>query len=503
MGRCNPNALPSELHCTPGGSTRFRLVNTGISMPLRFWIDRHTFTVVARDGVAVEPTGPHEMLALGVGQRLDIVVSCDQSPKQRYKAFGMIALREYYPGSEHVNYEASSFAVLAYRGDAPFVEAGLVTVRGPKWCSGNDAVPVEPLLQPKNFSTPGRLKGNIVEENPRHALYASWRIPDSSYVPWVLERLPPLQPRGDKLRKARDRASPAEERFVLSINGNGNWWANRSDVHNYIGLKEEWWSMNEGDLGNNYTWNNSKHPLCVPNEPVMIGKLFGRDFAELYGTSNSTLLPMIKKLRYSRDAPVTYEVVMINYEGQQHPWHIHGHTIDVVAQGWLDPACKWHSNFTKASFNPASFLDSIGDYDKPRDVLYRVDTWTTPPHSYVVFRLTANNPGAWMMHCHMDLHLEAGMGMLWSVEADDGSYPLPLPPDDFPVCSRTATLGAALALQERAAVAAVALGQPHREQLHPAYYVLAGLACGFGLAMGVGMLPARRQQHAEDERLLN
>ncbi|ETO76440.1 hypothetical protein F444_08158 [Phytophthora nicotianae P1976] len=32
---------------------------------------------------------------------------------------------------------------------------------------------------------------------------------------------------------------------------------------------------------------------------------------------------------------------------------------------------------------------------------------------YVVLRLEADNPGVWMMHCHIDWHLEGGLAMIF------------------------------------------------------------------------------------------
>ncbi|KAG7386716.1 ferroxidase fet3 [Phytophthora pseudosyringae] len=37
---------------------------------------------------------------------------------------------------------------------------------------------------------------------------------------------------------------------------------------------------------------------------------------------------------------------------------------------------------------------------------------------YVVFRLNADNPGVWLMHCHIYWHFVLGLGMLF-VEAED------------------------------------------------------------------------------------
>lgn len=176
----------------------------------------------------------------------------------------------------------------------------------------------------------------------------------------------------------------------------------------------------------------------------MIGKFFGRSIEDLYQKHDNLSMPFVKRLRFNRAAPITYEVVMINWEGQQHPWHIHGHKVDIVARGWLDPNHRWHGGFDAASFDPTVAFGELQDMQKPVPILFHGDTWTTAPHSFVVFRLTANNPGAWMMHCHMDFHLEAGMGMLWSVENEDGSYDVPHPPADFPMCGRSATFEAAV-----------------------------------------------------------
>lgn len=39
----------------------------------------------------------------------------------------------------------------------------------------------------------------------------------------------------------------------------------------------------------------------------------------------------------------------------------------------------------------------------------RRDTFTVPAESHVVVRFRADNPGIWVMHCHVAWHLEAGM----------------------------------------------------------------------------------------------
>mmetsp|Transcript_98575 Transcript_98575/g.287590 ORF Transcript_98575/g.287590 Transcript_98575/m.287590 type:complete len:821 (+) Transcript_98575:10-2472(+) len=466
MGECNPDAEPAVLQCQSGGATRLRLINTGFSMPLRFWVQHHKFMVVARDGVPVRPTGPHFAVVIAVGQRIDIIVQCDQSPDFRYKAFAMVALREFYPGSYKENTEASSYAVVDYDGneDKQYAEAD---------------------VSPSHFVQAGLTEGCTIGCNHRDKIYCSWKIPLTEYVPWAIEeRMVPAPARGD----LPVTAPPAQQRLLMSVGGMGNWWNNESNAESQFGLKFEWWNLNAGS-----TWTDSRSPLRVPaTEPVMISKLFGRSIEETYGTSDPRRLPYVERLLYNPTSPITYEVVLVNHEGQQHPFHIHGHTLQMISHGWLDPDAKWKTRLFNASHYDPQSLVGPTDINEYAPVMSELDTFTLAPHSYVVFRLTANNPGAWLMHCHMDYHLDAGQGMLWSVESEDGKYVLPPPPDSFRVCHRAETFGARHARmkvsEDQLSVAASEIAR--LKQLNAAYLQgLMGLVVGLGVL--VGLLLAR------------
>ncbi|KAF5345415.1 hypothetical protein D9756_010969 [Leucocoprinus leucothites] len=71
--------------------------------------------------------------------------------------------------------------------------------------------------------------------------------------------------------------------------------------------------------------------------------------------------------------------------GNLHPFHLHGHTFDVVRPS-----------------------DGEFNYKNPlrRDV-YPVNGNTT-------FRFFSDNPGAWFLHCHIDWHLEAGLAVVFA-----------------------------------------------------------------------------------------
>ena len=72
-----------------------------------------------------------------------------------------------------------------------------------------------------------------------------------------------------------------------------------------------------------------------------------------------------------------------------HPIHLHGQRFLVVAQ------------------------DGI-----PKRNLVWKDTEIVPVGSTVDILVDMSNPGDWMLHCHISEHLEAGMGMVFTVESD-------------------------------------------------------------------------------------
>lgn len=42
--------------------------------------------------------------------------------------------------------------------------------------------------------------------------------------------------------------------------------------------------------------------------------------------------------------------------------------------------------------------------------------------------------GMWFMHCHLDVHLPWGLGMVFEVENGPTPWVLPPPPADLPKC---------------------------------------------------------------------
>ncbi|EKM75113.1 hypothetical protein AGABI1DRAFT_132563 [Agaricus bisporus var. burnettii JB137-S8] len=83
-----------------------------------------------------------------------------------------------------------------------------------------------------------------------------------------------------------------------------------------------------------------------------------------------------------------------NLIGGPHPFHLHGHTFSVVRS-----ADSGHFNF----FNPPK-----------RDV---VNTGMAEG-DFVSIRFRTDNPGPWILHCHVDFHLDLGLAIVFA-EAPD------------------------------------------------------------------------------------
>lgn len=93
---------------------------------------------------------------------------------------------------------------------------------------------------------------------------------------------------------------------------------------------------------------------------------------------------------------------------EQHPFHIHGHSYWVLGSGLnTDPIRKLNTR------NPI-----------------KRDTFTMPHNGWVTIRMVADNPGVWILHCHVTWHVQMGMSLLFAYP----QHTIPAPPYNFPVC---------------------------------------------------------------------
>lgn len=192
-GQCNPSRPPffgsclqhqpaSVLECQSNTTLRLRLVGAGFSLGLRFWVDQHNLTIVAKDGVDIIPLANQEAVFLHAGERLDVLLECDQTP-QTYVIYVAIAY-EYYGKTAHLKSpNISSYAFLRY--------------------DNND-----PLFEPQ--CTP--------------------------------EKWPQQQTKPTYFYAAQNQVSkPASQKFMIWSQSKGHWWNYET---NTTGKRFEWWELN-------------------------------------------------------------------------------------------------------------------------------------------------------------------------------------------------------------------------------------------------------------------
>lgn len=113
---------------------------------------------------------------------------------------------------------------------------------------------------------------------------------------------------------------------------------------------------------------------------------------------DNQLIPFIG----SGSKPTKVKLVINNLDDGSHPFHLHGHSFHVLSSFRADKA-------KLGTYNPfeTSDADSLDHWQREKPL--RKDTVSVPRRGHVVLSFVADNPGMWMLHCHMLVHLGTGM----------------------------------------------------------------------------------------------
>ncbi|KAJ1538953.1 ferroxidase fet3 [Cladochytrium tenue] len=128
---------------------------------------------------------------------------------------------------------------------------------------------------------------------------------------------------------------------------------------------------------NDKTYTRPKVPSLLT--ALSVGSQYISD-ADAYGPStNPYVLQHLKGT----------EIVIDNTDSGSHPFHLHGHTFQIVDIN------------DERSYDPTN----VSYIESPM----RRDTVTVPGGGYAVIRFVNDNPGVWLFHCHIEWHLQAGL----------------------------------------------------------------------------------------------
>ncbi|RLN53384.1 hypothetical protein BBJ29_009020 [Phytophthora kernoviae] len=150
--------------------------------------------------------------------------------------------------------------------------------------------------------------------------------------------------------------------------------------------------------------------LVIPEHPPLFTIAQGAATEDLPTSANAA------KLKHNDHV----EVVMVNETPDQHPIHLHAHSPWIVGSGHASRKAILDNNLTALRLNDPMQHDVFTVPECLTD-----NNGTCTDLGYVVFRLTADNPGVWIMHCHIDWHFVLGLAVLF-VEAEDVLHELGL-----------------------------------------------------------------------------
>ncbi|XP_004500522.2 laccase-12-like [Cicer arietinum] len=124
----------------------------------------------------------------------------------------------------------------------------------------------------------------------------------------------------------------------------------------------------------------------------------------------------VYKLKFGSRVQIVLQDTSI-VTGENHPTHLHGYDFYIVAQGF-------------GNFDPKKDSAKFNLVDPPKR-----NTVAVPVNGWSVIRFVADNPGAWIMHCHLDVHINWGLATVLLVENGVGKLQsIEPPPADLPRC---------------------------------------------------------------------
>lgn len=389
----------SHQYTCDGDYMRLRIINTGVNMPLRFWIEKQRFWIVARDGNIMDPV-QDIILSIHVGQRIDIIISCNEIVNQNTQNTPVITYMHIMPEWQWLlPQDYQNPQIMALRMQYPIYAPTPTLSSVTKYKNIHLSRAFDECVRfwhPKQrqYCFELEIKSNIVKKQ------------DADNV-WSM---------------------PAHKQIILFYDRIINRHANQ--------LME--------------TWRVNQTSLKLSNQVPLHYIMWDTQRISDYVINNTKMIHLEHQSRY--------QVVLVSQDmAQIHPWHLHGHTVEIVQiQSLCDTLYNENVHTIDSSYscynsceseNHLSTLESYAfDYknitcdwslqniiiphNQTMRTLMVTDTFIVPPHTMVVFRFSANNPGPWLFHCHIHWHFMMGMGIIFSVQYQDTYASILTQPDN-------------------------------------------------------------------------
>ncbi|KAK4458969.1 putative laccase precursor [Cladorrhinum samala] len=340
---------------TPGKRHRLRIINGGAATAFVFSIDNHNMTVISNDLVAIKPYVAN-FIVVAIGQRYDVIID---SPPERTGSY-WIRTRP----ADHCNhfkkgeFNTSSTPLDVRLGIASYHHSASHHAHSPL-PSTTSAITNFSCFDPTELTAvpivPWNVSRHSVNPLPLSTFYnAHQNFSDTS-----------LGPAGDYAHWML-RLDPKVEK-AMGKNVHSPFWIDFSNPT----------LLNLTDAERDAHYNIIRYPYRRGNS----------DFVHM--VIDSSMLP-----------GTTAEHLDGTYiPSVPHPMHWHGSDIALLAS-------------SQHPFDPLT-SPRTWNFDNPP----RRDTVTVPSGGYVAVAFKPDNPGVWLVHCHISWHASAGLALQMVIDS--------------------------------------------------------------------------------------
>ncbi|KAI8629543.1 multicopper oxidase [Xylariaceae sp. FL1651] len=320
-----------------GQRVRLRLINSSSFLSYWFSIDNHTFSIVELDGIEISPITARGVY-LNIGQRASVILTANQTA-----------------GNYYIRATLPQTCFLPF---VPYTSAGLAAAEyAVKGVLSYDDVSVnlEPVGVQGNVSNPYGVENNAVRGDV-------WEGCDDMpfHLPKPMREIAAYEVADQNMHYIEYMFRQAQDVNRIFINKTA--YAPLHDNATLWKAVEQQFVPSEANSYNSWDFGLNQQVLLIP------------------------------------EANKGAQVVINSRDAMEHPWHLHGHTFQIVGWGpglFGTPSTSSDNKTTTTTWNLANPM--------------RRDTVTVPAFSHVVLRFKADNPGLWALHCHVAWHMEGGM----------------------------------------------------------------------------------------------
>eukprot|EP00933_Yihiella_yeosuensis_P036508 TRINITY_DN3027_c0_g1_i5.p1 TRINITY_DN3027_c0_g1~~TRINITY_DN3027_c0_g1_i5.p1 ORF type:complete len:821 (-),score=124.84 TRINITY_DN3027_c0_g1_i5:143-2605(-) len=410
---------PEVFEVEPGKTSKIRLVSDAQLYMLQVCIDHHDMTILRTDMMPVKPWTT-KCIILSPGERYDVAVLANQQPGDymiRFITLEYGAFLESLPflanckGSPSENCSVANnvkgtwgnhdpglphqaFALLRYKG------APLSVPKGPDypdyWMSAktmgcsSDPVRRAPLRCHKITELSGipETLGSYypVEARPADYVNAAKLAPTvqfSAQVSFLPDEVPRLQ---NKALLSRMQIYPESRGFPFMWTDSPTGWQADTPIA-FVAPERPTLSLNSKDREAIYLSRNVWREPNLSNAGELYPN-YPQGWSRITSGTNAISVKYGDVVRIFMNATLPFGAGA----AMPHPMHLHGHKLAVLAVG------QWHEPYDPAKLNTENpvYKDVVPIYS---------DSW-------MVVQFVASNPGVWFFHCHVNIHLNSGMGMI-------------------------------------------------------------------------------------------